>query len=249
MKLQIANYDDKLNKEQLLDCTFYHDICGNLYIKAQDKYFMLVISITDDIEWIEISNYENLPKVNNNISYSGIKNTYEKNSLKGKVTKELEENDDDDELDEDGYYQNKHKVYPEEKLYVTDNTNNSNTENNINSDDNNNNDNDNDDLDSDELENYYRFSKFGNDSIITCLDRTLDVLANYDTFVMNNNTSYVLTTLQAAEKSEYRVSLFISGKMLLNVVGTRLNTYDLYYTNKDNELLIICDRLHTKFVI
>lgn len=253
MILPIANYEDKQDNDLVMNCTFYHDICGNLYMKIFSKYFVLMISATDDIEWIEVINYENLSKIDNNIKYSNIKNTYEKNSLKGKVAKEFEEaNDvDDEEIDEDGYYQNKHKIYPEEKLYTTEDT--TDTRNTTDATE--------DIVDSqntvediqDKLENYYKFSKFGNNSTITCLDRSLDVLANYDTFIMNDNTSYVLTTLQAASKSEYRVSLFVSGKILLNVVGTKLNTYDLFYKIKPNKLgnefIIVCEKIHTKCVI
>lgn len=237
MKLQIPNYSDKLNKELLVECEFYHDVSGNLYMKIQNKYFVLMISASDDIEWIEVDNYENLPTVENSIIYSDIKNTYEKNSLKGKVTSELDEqnnNEDDEYVDEDGYIQNKHKVYPEEKLYTKEENNDENVD---------------EDYEQFELQNHYKFSKFGNEAIIKCLDRSLEVLANYDTFIMNNNTSYVLTTLQAIEKSEYRVSLFVSGKMLLNVVGTKLNTYDLYYENKADSFEVKCEKLHTKFVL
>ncbi len=239
MKNQIQNYNDKTNKELSLECIFYHDINGNLFLKIQNKYFVLFISSTDDIEWIELNDYDSLPQVNTNIKYLAIKNTYEKNSLKGKITKDLEEenNNDDDDVDEDldgvTYYQNKYKSYPEDKLYVTqEETIDDNQEETI-----------------DDLECYYKFSKFGDESVITCLDRSLEVLANYDTFIMNNNTSYVLTTMQASEKSEYRVSLFTTGKMILNIVGSKLKCYDLYYTLSENNVIIICDNINTKIII
>lgn len=256
MKIQIFNYDFKNNLVDSLECTFYHDINGNLFLKTNDKYFVLFISATDDIEWIELNNYQNLVEVNSTIKYSSIKNTYEKKSLKGKITKELEddgENDDNvDETDEQIYYKNKYKAYPEEKLYIiqdettngaiaTDGTNEIDEIDDIYDDMNN--------ADADGMEVYYKFSKFGDESVIKCLDRSLEVLANYDTFIMNDNTSYVLATLQASQKSEYRVSLFVTGKMLLNIVGSKIKWYDIYYKKNDTDISIICENSNTKIVM
>lgn len=239
MKIKVSNNDDKTNKSLELECVFYHDINGNLFLKINDKYFVLFISSTDDIEWIELHDYNSLVKINTKIEYSEIKNTYEKHSLKGKITKELEEDnadeyDIDDDFDPDGqaYYQNKYKAYPEEKLYTTQEEPVDDSEiQNI-----------------DDLESYYKFSKFGNDNVITCLDRSLEVLANYDTFIMNNNTSHVLTTMQASEKSEYRVSLFTTGKIVLNVVGSKIKCYELHYKLNENDITIVCNKINTKIV-
>lgn len=238
MKIEIFSYENKLADEFKKSGNFFHDISGNIYLKLENTYYVLMISATDDIEWIEIEDYELLELADNEIKYSTIKNTYEKNSLKGKITKELEDENgnNEEEIEDDIYLQNKNKTYPEEKLYTIDNI-----ENNENQND--------DYLEGEELSNYYRFSKFGNDSIIKCLDRTLSVLANYDTFVMNSNTSYILETFQAVEKSEYRVTLFIDGRILLNVVGTKLNTYNIFYKINNDKLEIICERIFTKFSI
>lgn len=235
MKITLRNDTDN---ELKLECQFWHDICGNLYLKVLDKYFILMISGTDNIEFLEVLNYENLTKVENNLKYSKIKNTYEKNSLKGKIVKEMEE-DDDDEIDEDGYYQNKHKVYPEDKLYTSENTNEEQND-------------DDDEFENEECDDYttyYKFSKFGENTVISCLDRSIDVPANYDTFVINDNTSYVLTTLESNEKSPYRVSLFSNGKILLNVVGSKMNTYDLSYVDDSGDITIKCNNVFTKLII
>lgn len=263
MKLKIFCLDENNVKLPISDeCEISHDIKGNLYLKFHEKYFVLFVSSTNDIEWIELDNYDHLPLNDRKIVYSEIKNTYEKNSLKGKITKELEENNDNDEYDDyedpegGGYYKNKYKAYPEEKLYVKQNDNNDVNENNENIDyDTNYLDDNVDNCYQDNLYNnsYHSLSKFGQDSIICCLDRYVDVSANYDTFIMNENTSYVLATLEADEKSEYRVSLFTNGVIALNVVGSKIIFYEICYRINNlmdsQNVIIVCIKTHTKPVL
>ena len=52
----------------------------------------------------------------------------------------------------------------------------------------------------DEYESTHKFSKSGDETIIDSLDRTLGSSANYDTFVMDESTSFVLTTLLLIDK-------------------------------------------------
>lgn len=230
MKLKISDLNDKTNDESKLEIDFCHDIYGNVFVKTKEKYYLMTISTTDDIEWIELNNYEDLEKVNNQIKYSNIKNTYEKKSLKGKIIKEIDENESDEEEDENEYFKNKKKICPEDKLYTTEIVD----------------ANENDDLETNE--NLYKFSKFGDNSVLPCLDRALEVSSNYDTYVINGNTSYVLLTLISNENSGYRVSIFLNGKVVLNIVGTKFNTYELHYIKNEENMSIVCNKINTNFV-
>lgn len=226
MNITIPNENDKT---KTIKANLYHDIDGNVYLKLDNAFFALFINTDDDIEFIEMTNYNSLPKVEQNISYSKIRNTYEKNSLKGKIIKELEEtnyNEEEDEIENEGYYTTKYKSYPEDKLFTVEDE----TTNNDNHDGD-------DDL-NEKYENYYKFSKTGDKDIISCLDRTLDVLANYDTFIINDGDLYVLGALQGIEKSPYRISFFTSGKITLNIVGTKIKLYDLEFQKNNDEILI-----------
>jgi hypothetical protein len=233
MKLTIKHISDTIT----IDSTLYHDIHGNLYLKIEDKYFVLLISVNDDLEWIEINDYNSLVKVNAKIEYTQIKNTYEKNSLKGKIVKDLEDenyDEDEDEIENEGHFVNKYKSYPEDKLYTTE------FKEDVNDDE---------DIDIYDIP-MYNFSKFGDSSIIKCLDRTLNSPSNYDSFVMNGNTSYVLSALQSKEKSSYRVSVFVTGKILLNIVGSKLKAFDLQFdVNQENEMIITSKLIKTNVVL
>lgn len=235
MKLTIKHINDSTT----IDYTLYHDIHGNLYLKTENKYFALLIGVNDDLEWIEINDYNSLVKVNAKIEYSQIKNTYEKNSLKGKIVQDLEDenyDEDEDEIENEGHFVTKYKSYPEDKLYTTE------FKEDVNEDED-------EDIDTDDIP-MYNFSKFGDSSIIKCLDRTLNSPSNYDSFVMNGNTSYVLSALQSKEKSSYRVSVFVTGKILLNIVGSKLKEFDLQFdVNQENEMTITSKLIKTNVVI
>lgn len=225
MKLIVAN---SIDNKKSIECTLCHDIHGNLYFEYSGKYFVMLIGVNDDLEWIEINDYNLLIQTENKLKYSEIKNVFEKNSLRGKAVKELEDsnyNEEEDEIDNAGHFMTKYKSYPEDKLYVED-------DNNKNEDDAENNE-----IYDDSNENCtYKFSKFGEESVIKCLDRTFNVSASYDTFVMNENTSYVLATLQSPEKSCYRVSVFTSGKFVLNVVGSIIKSFDVVYVDQESQI-------------
>jgi hypothetical protein len=243
MQIELLNYDDK-NKELSINGIFYHDINGNLYLEINNKYYVLIISLNDEIEFIEINDYNNLVDVDvdNTINYSQIKNTYEKNSLKGKINNELEENENDDDDDDyindtDEYYKNKYKAFPEDKLYTVDKNEDDDDDYNIY-----------DNIIDDTYQAHYVFSKYGSNSTIECLKKTLDCLANYDTFIINYNTSYVLATIESTIKSEYRISIYTCGKISLNIVGSKIKMYNIFYTIVDGVYYVHSNRIHTKLI-
>lgn len=220
-----------------IDVTVHHDVCGNIFLKFKNSFYCLSIDQHDNIEFVEFFNFTSLPNNNDKINYSKIINTFEKKSLKGKLIKELDEQEYDEEVDEienEGHYITKYKSYPEEKLYVSDNKqeNDSNNEssNAVKLDD---------EYIEEYYEPYYKFSKYGEKAIVTCLEKSLEDMAIYDTFILNDNTSYVYLTLQSEEKSNYRVSILTTGIFILNIVGSKIKTYELFYfVNNQNEIEI-----------
>lgn len=224
MKIQISS---RIDKDKKITGLLYHDIYGNLYLKINNIYYVLFVNNTDELEWIEIYNYNSLPLVNINYYpvYSKIKNTFEKNSLKGKIIKEINDdniskNEEDYDDPDDSQFIVTNKLYPEEKLYMIENDN---TENDI------------DNL-FDDFEPYYKFSKFGS-NIISCLDRTLDDVAMYDTFIINYDTSYVLEIMQSTEISSYRISVFTNNKFSLNIVGSKIKIFDCVFSEMENGII------------
>lgn len=232
---------NKNNSDEKIEVLVCHDICGNIFLKYKESFYCLTINSTDDIEFVEFYNFKEIenPTTNNsNLSYSKIINTFEKQSLKGKLIKELDDqdyNEEEDEIENEGHYITKYKSYPEEKLYISDTT----TKNEINETNR---------LD-DSDEPFYKFSKFGDKVIMPCLKNSLDDLSIYDTFILNDNTSCVLLTLQSQEKSNYRVSISTNGTFMLNIVGTKIKIYSLdYKINELNETEIKTTLIKTQFV-
>jgi hypothetical protein len=202
----------------------YHDIDGNIILQLSDNYYYLDISKTDDLEWVEM-NYQNMIESDTKLKYRSIKLTSDKFSLKGKVLEQIE--DEEKELEEDDEYTDNsdnlktyYKHYPEERDYYV-----------IESDS---------DSESDAI---YSVSKSGETIIIELLDRTLNVLSSYDTFVVDKSTKNVLFALESNQKSAYRVTFNITGKVELNIIGSLIKYYDFLVEEKDNLITI-----HSKLV-
>lgn len=240
MKLKIYK-NEKF--EDPVDVIIYHDINGNIFMKTmntikieekieekksdteekialpvsgiEDVYYFLAIDATDNLEWVKIEDYNSLELIKPIVPYCEIKNTYNKNSLKGKVLKELEDNEIDElytsDPEDDAEYKIKHKSYPEDRYYMVDR----------------------EEVSDDEYECKYNFSKSGDETIIESLDRTLGSSSGYDTFIMDESTSFVLTTMESDEKCSYRITLFTSGRMALNIVGSKIKLFNTIYTVDD----------------
>lgn len=243
---------NNLNNNDRIEVSVHHDICGNIFLKHNQSYYCLTINQNDDIEFTEFVNFKPDEKQSDksnksnkfSLNYSNIINTYEKQSLKGKLIKELDDqnyDEDEDEIENEGRYITKYKSYPEEKLYVTDKSNQSNQPN------------DNSELNDEYVDEYYephyKFAKFGEKAMIPCLNDSLDDLAIYDTFVLNENTSCIHLTLQSEEKSSYRISILTNGTFILNIVGTKIKMFKLHYLiNDQNETEIKTTNTKTSFV-
>jgi len=234
MKLKIYKND---KNEEPIDAVICHDINGNIYLKlvmtkddiSENIYYFLTIDEKDNIEWIKIENYASLQSTTAKATYNDIKNTYEKNSLKGKILKELEDNEIDNmytsDPEDEAEYKIKYKSYPEDRYYTVDK----------------------DYTDDDKCK--YTFSKSGDETAIELLDKTLSCLSSYDTFVIDEMSSFVLMTLESDEKCSYRITIFTSGNIALNIVGSKIKLFNTTYSMDDGNICLSSNIIKTNIVV
>lgn len=230
MKLKI-NTNNEIN----LYCEIYHDIDGNIYIEFENQYYYMEINKNDQLEWVLINNFNQLPLINNSkFDYLNIKNINDgKTPLRKKIIEDLEKikNDDNSDIDEDETleYKLKCKYNPENKLYYVDNNNDTN-------------DNNEDDLNDVFEESYYKFSiankssdKTQTEHLLQCLDRTLDCHSNYDTIVLDDKI--ILFSSECTHKNSYKITIYLNtGNIELNIIGSKMLNFQTSIIN--NELLI-----------
>jgi hypothetical protein len=220
MKVTIT--DNDLTNHEI---EIFHDIDGNVFFKNDNTYYYLTISSKDDIELIRIDDFDSLVSVEVDIKYNKIKNALNDKSLKGKIINELTEKKDDDEyIDEDLVDINNLKYHPEDKNHYIENDNQDNSG----------------ESDIDENEVKFSFSKNAGTNIIKCITKTLDVPANYDTFIIDNFNKSVLATMHCNEESNYRISITTVGLIELNIVGTKMKSYKIIFKEK----LLSCEKLN-----
>ena len=201
-----------------------HDVDGNIFFKDNDIYYYLTISLTDDVELVKIEDFNNLISVNANIKYNTIKNTLSDKSLKGKIINQITKKENNDEyFDEDVIDINNLKYHPEDKNHYIENNN---TENS-------------DESDTEEYEVKFSFSKNAETDAIKCITKTLDVPANYDTFIIDDFNKATLTTIRCNEVSDYRISITTLGLINLNIIGTKTKSYKVIFKGMD----LYCEKL------
>lgn len=224
-RMKITVCDELVNHE----VEIMHDIDGNVIFKNGDTYYYLTISSSDDAELVKINDFNSLVGVEVNIKYNKIKNTLNEKSLKGKIINELTEKkeDDDEYFNEEIVDINNLKYFPEDKTHY------------IEQDDQNNSD------ELDENETRFSFSKNAGTDTIKCITRTLDVLASYDTFVIDNFNAVVLATLRCNEESNYRISITTTGIIDLNIIGTKMKSYKVIFSKSEsNEKILSFEKLN-----
>jgi hypothetical protein len=228
MKYILKNIDNIDNENKIeFEIFICNDISGNIYININESYYFLNIDSNDDLEWIYIENFNNLQSTHDEINYLSIKNTSEKYSLKDKIEKELNEKEKDIEseyMDENN--KSNHKYYPENSTCIPDDEND----------------------DDEDKPNYYKFSKFGNENLLQYLDKSL-TLSIFDTFIFNSSNE-LIQTITSYEESAYRVSIFSNQTIQLNIIGSKIKKYDMYYKiDIDDNINIICIKSDTKLIL
>jgi len=198
---------------------YFHDMEGNIFLLFNFKYYLITIDNNDNMELLEIENIDIFNDTTGIQKYGNIKNTNDKNTntLRKKIIDELDKEKENDDLlsDEDEYddeYKTKYTYLPEEKLYFTEHS-------------------------DDEIDEYYeqncKIYKFGNDAIMKCLNKTLDSPSNYDTLVIDKNTNIVLFKIESIYGNSYRILLYRTGEIELNIIGSKKKLFKINIDNSD----------------
>lgn len=239
MKIIINNTNKE--SDEKIEGILCHDNVGNVFLEISNSYYLLLINAENDIEFIEVCNFDNLPSnYEQSIPHMNyeISNTYDKNSLREKVIKDLEEHNSDDELDEDGYKVTKYKNYPEDKLYIT------NTK---------------DIQRKDEYDDYDDYTEpkciiacckeNNTTNILPLINKTLENPPVYDFLVIDEESKQVLKTLELDEKAGYRITIFTSYKIVLNIVGSKLKMYNILFSRENEIINIVMSLVSTNIII
>lgn len=180
----------------------YHDIDGNIIMKLEAIYYFLSIDRNDNLEFLEL-NYDALVGVEEDMERGEIISTLDKFSLRQKVLDEIDKEEEvAEELDDEIPHKTYFKFYPEEKNYYVEKKVAMGAEDDV-----------------------VKFMRCGD--AVEYLNRTMDVAALYDTFVVDL-TGKILFTLEADQKSSYRVTFNTDSTVELNVVGTKISTYTFH---------------------
>lgn len=211
MKISVS---DSLNNKS--DVELFHDVDGNIFFRIDNsEYYYLCISSSDDLELVEVENFNSLVNTENKVKYENIKNTSDEKSLRGKIIKKIDDNEDDNEYSDDEIVNEDYfKYYPEDKNYYVERSEQS------------------DDEDNDIK---FLFSKSGDDSVLECLTKTLDVLANYDTLIIDDLNKLILSTLECNEKSDYRVKILLTGVIELSIIGSKIKKYKPIFSYENDK--------------
>jgi hypothetical protein len=191
-----------------------HDRNGNIFVFKNDEYYLININKDDDIELEKIINKHNdntkieLKKINkqNSLHIKTIENAIE----------ELEEYDNDDDKDKFNDIYNKYNSYiynPEQRFYHED-------------------DEENEDDDYDytsfiENERIIKLYASVTSNIINKTDFLFDIPV-YESLIIQGDigtSNLVFRTQIQNDQSLYRLTIYTSGIILLNIIGTKITKY------------------------
>lgn len=253
MKIKISNKNNRnenkhdseyeVISEQLenLEGEFCHDLNGNVFLvlnnNNKQNYYSLNIDKNDEIEFYQIDP-EKLVNLDNSekMIYEKIIDS-EFTSLKKKTLDSIENDDNSDQEEDFQNYKQKIKYLNEDKYYYT-------NFKNENSDDEN---------------DKFNFNKKDNIDLILLIDKGIDVVANYDTYVRDKEKN-VLLSLILNSGNAYRISFYNLDNndfiIELNIIGSTIKTYKIYFNNEINEnsgnensengIKLICEKINQK---
>ena len=253
MKIKISNKNNhnenkqdseyEVISEQLenLEGEFCHDLNGNVFLvinnNNKQNYYSLNIDKNDEIEFYQIDP-EKLVNLDNSekMIYEKIIDS-EFTSLKKKTLDSIENDDNSDQEEDFQNYKQKIKYLNEDKYYYT-------NFKNENSDDEN---------------DKFNFNKKDNIDLILLIDKGIDVVANYDTYVRDKEKN-VLLSLILNSGNAYRISFYNLDNndfiIELNIIGSTIKTYKIYFNNEINEnsgnensengIKLICEKINQK---
>ena len=133
---------------------------------------------------------------------------------------------DDEYEDEEPEYKERYKYCPENKYYYVIE------------------DEDCDEENSDNDEEHI-YSKFGDNDIITCFNKTLGSSSLYDVLIFDKNNKMVLKTIESKESNSYRVIITTCGEFELNIIGNKRIRFVPNYIQKDENVIPFLTKIHS----
>ena len=203
---------------------FTYDNNGNIYITKDNNYYMITINKNDDIELEKVlrSNQNGEPDISNVLlsnqngepNISDLNKINKQNILHIKTIEnaiaELDENDDDEEKDKFNDIYDKYNSYiynPEQRFYQDDDTEQSD-----------------DDYDYVNFVEKERQIKLYSSSIIKQTDFSFDIPI-YEILIISGDigtNNLIFRTKIINDQALYRLTLYTSGVILLNIIGTKI---------------------------
>lgn len=197
-----------------------YDTNGNIYVFKNADYYLININKNDDIELEKIINKHNV----DNTTKIELKKINKQNSLHIKTIEnaieELEEYDNDDDKDKFNDIYDKYNSYiynPEQRFYHDED----------------------DDIDEDIDEDDYDYASFvekertiklyaiSTSNIINQTDFSFDIPV-YESLVIHGDigmSNIVFRTNIQNDQALYRLTIYTSGIILLNIIGTKITKY------------------------
>jgi hypothetical protein len=216
---KFINKDKKVLSKNNITGKLYHDINGNVFVNINDIYYLVSIDKNNDIELYEIDKSKLVELENtDNLEYDKIIDT-EFTSLKKKVMDKIEEDDDSDQEETYQNYKQKIKYLNEDKYYYSEYKEDNNCDYEICGEEN----------------EKFKFYKKENDKSILLLNRGIDSLANYDTYIREDTKNVVASLIcNDNNPNSYRISFYKiennqRNLVELNIIGNAIKTYYLCY--------------------
>lgn len=201
--------------------TVYYDANGNVFLMIKNMYYWLTVDKYDKLEFVQID-YDSLSTADAKYKKQKIKHIETDSTLKARATQtlieELEEEheSEEDDNEENLLYKTNLKYYPENKFYYCD-------EGDVDVD-----------LDSDD-DRVFFVSDLSSEQYVKKLDRQFDSFSLYDTLVIDvtKGNSNVVFSLESNEKCAYRITINTNNVFILNVVGSSIKHFTLYFDDDE----------------
>jgi len=214
---------DNVSSSSQINCILCHDKNGNVYLELNNVYYLLTISSNDEIEFYELNKFDE-EDLEPRLNPHQITNVYNKKTLKEKALIKLEEDTKTDYSDDE---ETNISYFPENNFYKT----------NIEYDDE-----CNEDL-------QFNISIYNDFKIFPQLNKSLDTFSLYDFLVMDDEHKQILKTLELSDENNYRITYLTKlNDFNLNIIGSMIKKFKIFYEEKDGNILIIVNNIEKKFM-
>ena len=216
------------------DMNFQYDMNGNIYIFKNNDYYFININNEDNIELEKVINKNNIIDTNIKLKKINKQNDLHIKTIENAIA-ELDEYDDDEEKYKFNDIYDKYHSYiynPEQRFYHDENNDYENDENDDDFD------NTNFAIKERDIQLYANYN-----SVINKTDFSFDIPL-YESLIINGDlgtNNIIFRTEIKNDQALYRLTIYTSGIILLNIIGTKIikfcidiNTLDITKENYQN---------------